>query len=39
MCVTMYEIAAVAGYPTENLGVYVQPIVQGVNVHCEFIIL
>ncbi|MFA5309054.1 MAG: FAD-binding oxidoreductase [Dehalococcoidales bacterium] len=34
--------AAIAGlarehnYPTENIGVYVQPIVQGTSCHCEF---
>ncbi len=32
----MYDIAAGAGYTTSNMGVYVQPIVQGVNYHVEF---
>ena len=31
-------ISAVSGlkYPTENMGVYLQPIVQGTSCHCEF---
>ena len=32
----MYAIAADAGYMTANMGVYVQPVVQGVNYHVEF---
>jgi len=32
----MQDISAGAGYNTENMGVYVQPIVQGVNFHVEF---
>jgi FAD/FMN-containing dehydrogenase len=32
----MYAIANQAGYTTLNMGVYVQPIVQGVNYHVEF---
>jgi FAD/FMN-containing dehydrogenase len=32
----MYDITAKAGYMTSDLGVYVQPIVQGVNYHIEF---
>ena len=31
----MYNMAAKAGYMTANMGVYVQPIVQGVNYHCR----
>lgn len=33
---TMYEDAGKAGYPASALGIYLQPIVQGVNLHCEF---
>jgi FAD/FMN-containing dehydrogenase len=32
----MYALAAEAGYMTANMGVYVQPMVQGVNFHVEF---
>jgi FAD/FMN-containing dehydrogenase len=32
----MYDISGAAGYVTGNMGVYVQPIVQGVNFHVEF---
>jgi FAD/FMN-containing dehydrogenase len=32
----MFDSAAQAGYPAPDLGVYIQPIVQGVNYHCEF---
>jgi len=32
----MYDIANEAGYTTLNMGVYIQPIVQGVNYHVEF---
>jgi len=32
----MYDIAAAAGYATDDMGVYVQPLVQGVNFHVEF---
>jgi len=32
----MYDIAGNAGYTTLNMGVYVQPVVQGVNYHVEF---
>jgi len=32
----MYDIADGAGYNTSNMGVYIQPIVQGVNYHVEF---
>ncbi len=33
---TMYSAAAAADYPGTDLGIYLQPIVQGVNCHCEF---
>jgi len=33
---TMYDLAEVAGYNTANMGVYVQPVVQGTNYHVEF---
>jgi len=32
----MFDAAAEAGYPASELGIYLQPIVQGVNCHCEF---
>src|SRR4030042_2074790 len=32
----IYGIAAEAGYPTPDMGVYIQPVVQGVNFHVEF---
>ena len=32
----MYAAAEAAGYPGTDLGIYLQPIVQGVNCHCEF---
>jgi hypothetical protein len=33
---TMSDSAAAAGYPATDLGIYLQPVVQGVNCHCEF---
>jgi FAD/FMN-containing dehydrogenase len=33
---TMYEAADKMDYATANIGIYLQPIVQGVNCHCEF---
>lgn len=32
----MYDAADEAGYPASDMGVYLQPIVQGSNCHCEF---
>jgi FAD/FMN-containing dehydrogenase len=32
----MYELANKSGYSTSDMGVYLQPIVQGSNCHCEF---
>ncbi|MBA7607757.1 4-cresol dehydrogenase [hydroxylating] flavoprotein subunit [subsurface metagenome] len=32
----MYDMTNEAGYPASDIGVYLQPIVQGVNCHCEF---
>lgn len=32
----MYELANECGYPASEVGVYLQPIVQGANCHCEF---
>jgi FAD/FMN-containing dehydrogenase len=32
----MYDMADEAGYPAPEMGVYLQPIVQGTNCHCEF---
>jgi FAD/FMN-containing dehydrogenase len=32
----MNELAEKAGYPVSDLGVYIQPIVQGTSCHCEF---
>ena len=33
---TMNDMADEAGYAASEMGVYIQPIVQGVNCHCEF---
>uniref|UniRef100_A0A7C2K1T0 D-lactate dehydrogenase (cytochrome) n=1 Tax=candidate division WOR-3 bacterium TaxID=2052148 RepID=A0A7C2K1T0_UNCW3 len=32
----MYEVLRSFNYPSTELGIYIQPIVQGVNLHCEF---
>jgi hypothetical protein len=32
----MNELAENAGYPTSDMGVYIQPVVQGTGCHCEF---
>jgi FAD/FMN-containing dehydrogenase len=32
----MYELANEFGYPASEMGIYLQPIVQGANCHCEF---
>jgi hypothetical protein len=32
----MNNLADKAGYPTSDLGIYIQPVVQGTGVHCEF---
>jgi hypothetical protein len=32
----MNGLAEKAGYPTSNVGVYIQPVVQGTSYHCEF---
>ena len=32
----MNEVAEKAGYPVSDMGVYIQPIVQGTGCHCEF---
>jgi FAD/FMN-containing dehydrogenase len=32
----MYNLVEKAGYATSDMGVYIQPIVQGTSVHCEF---
>jgi len=32
----MEEAADSLGFPTSDIGIYLQPIVQGVNCHCEF---
>jgi FAD/FMN-containing dehydrogenase len=32
----MYYLAEKAGYPVSDIGVYLQPIVQGTSCHCEF---
>jgi FAD/FMN-containing dehydrogenase len=32
----MTELADKAGYPTSDMGVYIQPSVQGTSCHCEF---
>ncbi len=36
MVETMLNEAGAAGYPATDLGVYLQPAVQGTSVHCEF---
>lgn len=33
---TMREVADNAGYPLSEMGIYLQPIVQGTSCHCEF---
>ncbi len=33
---SMYSLAEVAGYPTNDIGVYIQPQHMGTSVHCEF---
>ena len=35
---TMYEVANAHGYPSSDIGVYLQPVHQGTSCHCEFII-
>ncbi|HEX7475650.1 MAG TPA: FAD-binding oxidoreductase [Dehalococcoidales bacterium] len=32
----MTETAQQEGYPTKNIGVYIQPVAQGTSCHCEF---
>jgi FAD/FMN-containing dehydrogenase len=32
----MNDVAEKAGYPISDMGVYIQPVVQGTGVHCEF---
>jgi len=32
----MYGAVDKAGYPASDMGIYIQPIVQGANYHCEF---
>jgi FAD/FMN-containing dehydrogenase len=32
----MINLTEKAGYPTSDMGIYVQPVVQGTGVHCEF---
>ncbi len=32
----MNELADKCGYPASDVGIYIQPIVQGTNCHCEF---
>ncbi|MBN1320230.1 MAG: FAD-binding oxidoreductase [Thermoleophilia bacterium] len=33
---TMYDLAGKAGYSISDMGIYVQPMLQGVGSHCEF---
>lgn len=33
---SMYSLAEAAGYPTSDIGVYIQPQHMGTSVHCEF---
>ncbi len=39
MVQTMYTASEEASHPGTDLGIYLQPIVQGVNCHCEFNLL
>ena len=32
----MNDLAEKAGYPASDIGIYIQPIVQGTSYHCEF---
>ncbi len=32
----MSELAVKAGYPLSDMGIYIQPVVQGTGYHCEF---
>jgi FAD/FMN-containing dehydrogenase len=32
----MNDLAETAGHPASQLGVYIQPVVQGTSYHCEF---
>jgi FAD/FMN-containing dehydrogenase len=32
----MYDIAEQRGYPSSDMGIYIQPMVQGTSCHCEF---
>jgi FAD/FMN-containing dehydrogenase len=36
LIIVMNNLAEKAGYPTSDMGIYVQPVVQGTGVHCEF---
>jgi hypothetical protein len=33
---TMQEVARAFGYPASDIGIYLQPVVQGTSCHCEF---
>ncbi len=33
---TMYSLSEARGYPTSDIGIYIQPVIQGVACHCEF---
>ena len=32
----MNDMAEKAGYPASDMGIYIQPVVQGTGCHCEF---
>ena len=32
----MYDLAEQRGYPSSDMGIYIQPMVQGTSCHCEF---
>jgi hypothetical protein len=34
--VVMYDLAEQFGYPSSDMGIYIQPMVQGTSCHCEF---
>jgi len=33
---TMYSVTEAQGYPTSDIGIYIQPVHQGASCHCEF---
>ena len=35
---TIYGLSEAVGYPTSDIGIYIQPLMQGVACHCEFVL-